>query len=68
MLREMIDNIGKGNVSTKYEDTKLQKRTFKAQYEKPVVTFGESNRKKIEKRREFNLKKINKIKIKTVKI
>lgn len=62
MLKEMITS------AKSLEDTKLQKRTFKERYEKPVETFNAMNKKRVEKRREANLKKINKIRIKTKKI
>ena len=68
MLREMIDKAGKGNASAKLEDTKLQKRVFKEKYEKPVERFKVTKKREIEKKREQNLKKLNKIKIKTKKI
>jgi len=68
MLREMIEKAGKTGEIHRFADTKLQKRTFKDKYEKPVEKFKVTKKREIEKRREFNLKKLNKIKIKTKKI
>ncbi len=68
MLREMIASAGRGGKVARLEETKLQKRTFKEKYEKPVERFKVTKKRQVEKRREENLKKLNKIKIKTKKI
>jgi hypothetical protein len=69
MLKEMIEKAGKGQGEMiKLNETKLQKRTFKDQYEKPVEKFKVTKKRQIDKRREQNMKNLNKIKIKTKKI
>jgi hypothetical protein len=53
---------------TSLEDSKLQKRTFKAHFEKSPGKFKDGLKVRIEKKREINLKKLNKIRVKTKKI
>ena len=67
MLKEMIGNAQKGKM-TSLEDSKLQKRTFKAHFEKSPGKFKDGLKVRIEKKRAINLKKLNKIRVKTKKI
>ena len=58
MLKEMIGNAQKGKM-TSLEDSKLQKRTFKAHFEKSPGKFKDGLKVRIEKRDKLKKTKQN---------